>query len=164
MLKRVKQQLRNQKKGSSSKNTKKNGEEEEQSYLVLDPGEISDDFCGTAIALIALESDQDIRNEWILDSDLTVHITNNRSRLRNMKENVRWLLVGDTRIKMIGPSEATLFPTDLINHAVRRKGIRLLEVWFVEGMHTNLISASKLQKNSIQFDGKKDRLWSEKAK
>lgn len=164
-LRYVKQQLnikrKEQMKAADSKNSKKKSDEEEKTNLAYD----EDEYCGIAIDtnMSATESSEDFKNSFILDTGSSVHITNKIDNLSNMGSEQRWLLVGNSRIRMVGPGTMTLFPTEPINNVVKQKGIRLKKVWFVEGMHTNIISMSLLQKNGILYDGKSRRLWSERT-
>ncbi|EED13808.1 hypothetical protein TSTA_100530 [Talaromyces stipitatus ATCC 10500] len=159
--KQLEQKNKGKKENDSLANAKKKDEKQEQSNFSYD----SDEYCGTVLemALTASTTSANMKDEWILDSGSTIHITNNRDRIRDLGSEVRWILVGNTKIKMIGPGEATLFPTEPINDVVRQKGIRLKEVWFVEGMHTNVVSLGRLQMNGIMFDGKNECLWSKRT-
>ncbi|KAE8551110.1 hypothetical protein TMatcc_009206 [Talaromyces marneffei ATCC 18224] len=145
-------------KASNSEDTKKNGAKEEQANLVFD----SDEFCGSVIDTVmsAAASTGDLKHEFVLDSGATVHITNDRSNLTNMGTQTRVLLVGNDKIVVHGPGEMRIFPTAPTNSMVKEKGIRILEAWFVEGMHTNIISLSKLRKHGIVYDGLNECLWS----
>ena len=149
----------NQPKSDYSTNTSKNGEQPERANFVSEY-----EHCGMVIPITMSNfSDDSMRNDWILDTGSTVHITNNRARIRNLGSEERWVLVGDTKVKSIGPGEATLFPTEPIDNMVSKKGIRLLEVWYVEGMHTNILSAGRLKEHGIVYNGMTDRLYSKRT-
>lgn len=161
MKKQLKDQQEGQKKVSLSKDTNQKHDEEEHSNLAYD----SDEYCGMAIDIAMSSSKQEsgIENDVILDTGSSVHVTNNIANLEDMGTEERWLLVGNTRIRMVGPGTMSFFRTEAVNIIVKEKGIRLKKVWFVEGMHTNLISMSLLQKNDIVYDSKTG-VWTANAR
>lgn len=70
-------------------------------------------YCGMAITVaMSTIGDDSLTNDWILDTGSTIHLTNNRARIRNLGSDEKWVLVGDTKVKAVGPGEATIFPTE----------------------------------------------------
>ncbi|KAL3712554.1 hypothetical protein TMatcc_001253 [Talaromyces marneffei ATCC 18224] len=164
-LRWVKEQLnikaKEQKKAAGSESSNEKGDEEERANSAWD----DNPYCGVAIdtSMSATEQSEDFKNSFILDTGSSAHVTNNIDNLRNMGTEERWLLVGNSRVKMVGPGTMNLFPTEPVNDIIKKKGILLKKVWYVKGMHTNLISVSLLQRNGILYDAKNRRLWSERT-
>lgn len=149
----------NKLKATSSTNTGDSGEPTERANFAN-----KFEHCGMVLPMsMSFVGDDSMKDDWILDTGSTIHITNNRARIRNIGSDEKWVLVGDTTVKAIGPGEATLFPTDPIDSMVRTKGIRLLEVWYVKDMHTNIISAGRLKEHGIVYNGMNDRLYSKRT-
>ncbi|EED14304.1 conserved hypothetical protein [Talaromyces stipitatus ATCC 10500] len=176
MLQRIKKKL--EKEGSSGTkvsfltDAKNDNGNKESANLLYD----SDEYIGILLnakqpslnppistALSASSRNLDIKEMTLLDSGATVHITNKRDKLINMQSNVRTIMAGKTEIQMYGPGQYILHPTDPISDKVICKGIRILEMWYVEGFPTTIISMSQLRSHGIKYDGKTDRLWSERT-
>ncbi|EED22755.1 hypothetical protein TSTA_062420 [Talaromyces stipitatus ATCC 10500] len=119
-LKRVKKGLEKKKKERDSDTSKKTDKDSERSNFMYDSDEIA---CAVRLDTALLASNDDLTNKVIMDNGTTTHIFNDRRRLRNLGNESRWLLVGNTRIKMTGPGETIVYPTQPISEKVKRKGI-----------------------------------------
>ena len=142
----MKQQLnikrKEQKKATDLASPNKKGDNDEKANLAYD----EDEYCGIAIdtSMSATEQNIDFKDSFILDTGSSVHITNNIDNLRDIGTEEHWLLVGNSQVKMVGLGMINLFLTELVNNVIKQKGIRLKKVWYVKGMHTNVISMSLL--------------------
>ncbi|EED21271.1 hypothetical protein TSTA_085020 [Talaromyces stipitatus ATCC 10500] len=109
----------------------------------------------------ATDSDKDLKDAVILDNGTTTNIFNDLRRLRNMGNEERICLVGNGSVKMYGPGETIIYPTNPISRQAK-KGILVKEAWYVPGMHTNIISQGMAEEYGLFFNGLTRRLVTKK--
>src|SRR6266576_3248663 len=101
-------------------------------------------------------SDYHLRDSVILDPGSNVHVFNDRARfISDIEPASEYIYTGTRTEKIVGYGTAAV----TIDHPDGKKQIRLSQVAYIPGFHTNLVCLQKLNKKGVYWNNEKNTLY-----